>query len=99
MHYFTTILSLAAYASASAIGNIPPLPIGELGWEGSVVPGGPKVEVWGSSFEDIEAKIRKDHPEFSIYNANETQTPGATENPSIAPRAVLEARQVGGYST
>lgn len=53
------ILPFVASAAAAAVntGNPTavegglPLPLGEIGWEGVVTPGGPSVKVWGASFE------------------------------------------------
>jgi hypothetical protein len=55
------ILPFVASAAAAAVntGNPTavegglPLPLGEIGWEGVVTPGGPSVKVWGASFEVI----------------------------------------------
>lgn len=45
-------LSLAALSAAAAVDtSVAPLPIGEVGWEGVVVPGQPPIQVWGDSFE------------------------------------------------
>ncbi|CCF35389.1 hypothetical protein CH063_07186 [Colletotrichum higginsianum] len=45
-------LSLAALSAAAAVDtSVAPLPIGEVGWEGVVVPGQPPIHVWGDSFE------------------------------------------------
>ncbi|WQF85226.1 hypothetical protein CDEST_10240 [Colletotrichum destructivum] len=76
-------LSLAAFSAAAAVDtSVAPLPIGEVGWEGVVVPGQPPIQVWGDSFEDIEAKIRVDHPDFSIYTEEVQEEPESSGNPS-----------------
>ncbi|KAH7375439.1 hypothetical protein B0T11DRAFT_293122 [Plectosphaerella cucumerina] len=89
------VLGLVANAAAAAVGeNLPPLPLGDLGWSGSVTPGGPVLEYWGQDFADIEAKIRKDYPDFSIYSETEVSTPvsESSADPAVAARGVLEAR-------
>ncbi|KAH6843151.1 hypothetical protein B0I37DRAFT_357144 [Chaetomium sp. MPI-CAGE-AT-0009] len=95
------ILNFAASAAAAAISSsLPasaPLPIGEVGWEGAVVPGEPAIVVWGDSFEDIEAKLQSDHPGFSIYQdeANVDEDGGfeeTSEDPALVARGLLEAR-------
>lgn len=59
MKHFNAILNLAAVAAGAALRASsepgPPLPLGELGWEGSITPGGPVVKVWGESFDVSEA--------------------------------------------
>lgn len=45
------VLGLVASATAAAVGEKLPLPLGELGWSGSVTPGGPILEYWGTDFE------------------------------------------------
>jgi hypothetical protein len=53
MRYIPTIFSFVTSAMAAAV-PLPdglPFPVGEIGWQGSPVPGGPVVEVWGQSFE------------------------------------------------
>ncbi|KAH7347503.1 hypothetical protein B0T11DRAFT_359937 [Plectosphaerella cucumerina] len=95
------ILPFVASAAAAAVntGNPTavegglPLPLGEIGWEGVVTPGGPSVKVWGASFEDIEAKIREDYPEFSIYEEEEQTGPETSPVPEVVTRAALEKRQ------
>jgi hypothetical protein len=50
------VLGLVANAAAAAVGeNLPPLPLGELGWSGSVTPGGPVLEYWGQDFEVVNS--------------------------------------------
>ncbi|KAH6695407.1 hypothetical protein F5X68DRAFT_227388 [Plectosphaerella plurivora] len=89
------VLPLVASAAAAAVGNVLPLPMGEIGWEGPATPGGPSVKVWGNSFEDIEAKIKKDHPGFSIYlDAPQEDTTGSSEAPEVAARAALLQKRV-----
>ncbi|KAH6663319.1 hypothetical protein F5X68DRAFT_251534 [Plectosphaerella plurivora] len=98
MRSIAIIVGLAATAVTAAVLPIsrPPLPIGEIGWEGVVIPGQPAVEVWGSSFEDIEAKIRKEYnPDFSIYTEKIETPPSITENPALVARKHLETRQTG----
>ncbi|GKT61410.1 secreted protein [Colletotrichum tofieldiae] len=69
--------------------------MGEVGWQGSVTPGAPEIEVWGASFKDIEAKIRKEYdPDFSIYTEEEQEVPGASEDPGLVARQHLERRMV-----
>lgn len=53
MQHFAIFLSFIASAMTAAVPPSlqPPLPIGEIGWQGSVTPGGPMIEVWGQSFE------------------------------------------------
>lgn len=52
MHSVSIFLSFVASAAAAAITpQVAPLPVGQLGWEGAVAPGGPVMEVWGDSFE------------------------------------------------
>jgi hypothetical protein len=56
MRSIAIIVGLAASAATAAVlpdAPLPsaPLPIGEIGWEGVVIPGEPAVEVWGASFE------------------------------------------------
>lgn len=53
MRYIPTILVFVTSAMAAAV-PLPdglPLPLGEIGWQGSPVPGAPVIEVWGESFE------------------------------------------------
>lgn len=46
------ILGLVAATTAAVLPAGPEhLPLGEIGWEGVVIPGEPAVEVWGWSFE------------------------------------------------
>ncbi|KAH7347471.1 hypothetical protein B0T11DRAFT_333580 [Plectosphaerella cucumerina] len=101
MRSIAIIVGLAASAATAAVlPNQPvsaaPLPMGEIGWEGVVIPGQPAVEVWGATFEDIEAKIRKEYnPEFSIYSEEIVTPPSITENPALLARKHLETRQTG----
>jgi hypothetical protein len=49
-----------------------------------------------TSQKDIEAKIRKDYPDFSIYSETEVSTPVSetSADSAVAARGVLEARHV-----
>ncbi|KAL0943482.1 uncharacterized protein CTRU02_201369 [Colletotrichum truncatum] len=89
-----TFLGFVASAAAAALSvrSEPPQPLGELGWEGAVTPNRPVLEVWGTSFEDIESKIRKDYPNFSIYTEEEQVDPETSANPAVATRGELERR-------
>ncbi|KAM5343657.1 hypothetical protein ACJ41O_012194 [Fusarium nematophilum] len=88
-------LSFVASATAAAINTTgPPLPMGELGWGGVVNPGGPKIEVWGNDLDEIEAKIKKYHHEFSIYSEEEEEVPEVSADPAVVARGVLEARLI-----
>nr|XP_036582083.1 uncharacterized protein CTRU02_08160 [Colletotrichum truncatum]KAF6790640.1 secreted protein [Colletotrichum truncatum] len=91
-----TFLGFVASAAAAALSvrSEPPQPLGELGWEGAVTPNRPVLEVWGTSFEDIESKIRKDYPNFSIYTEEEQVDPETSANPAVATRGELERRWV-----
>ncbi|KAM0274303.1 hypothetical protein ACHAQH_007977 [Verticillium albo-atrum] len=93
----SVLLGFAAHAAAAALGDNLPLPLGEIGWVGSVTPGGPELEYWGIDFEEIEAKIQKDYPGFSIYSdepSKVSELPEETnENPANTVRSILEARQ------
>ncbi|KAK6221646.1 hypothetical protein CH63R_13472 [Colletotrichum higginsianum IMI 349063] len=81
MRFAAIIVSLAASVTASAVlpvPSTPPLPVGEVRWQGVVVPGKAEVEVWGASFEDIEAQIREQYnPNFSIYTEEMQDSPGS----------------------
>ncbi|EUC26630.1 hypothetical protein COCCADRAFT_10590 [Bipolaris zeicola 26-R-13] len=46
MQHFAIFLSFIASAMTAAVPPSlqPPLPIGEIGWQGSVTPGGPTIE-------------------------------------------------------
>ncbi|KAL0943370.1 uncharacterized protein CTRU02_201256 [Colletotrichum truncatum] len=89
-----TVLGFVASAAAAALATPSglPQPLGELGWEGVITPGGPKVEVWGSSFEDIQAKIQVEHPKFSIYTHEEQAAPETSADPAVVARSKLERR-------
>lgn len=56
MKYLTSILlGLAATATGAAITTRSeldaPLPMGEIGWEGIITPGGPLVKIWGADLD------------------------------------------------
>lgn len=55
MKHISIFLSLAAAVAGATLGPRadagPPLPVGEIGWEGSVTPGGPVVKVWGADLD------------------------------------------------
>ncbi|KAH7353391.1 hypothetical protein B0T11DRAFT_356454 [Plectosphaerella cucumerina] len=103
MKHVGVLLSLAAAAAGAAIGSRslpesgPPLPMGEIGWEGSVIPGGPLVKIWGADLDDIEAKIKKDHPDFSMFLdvPNEADPVESSENPAVEAVDALEKRRNG----
>ncbi|KAH7383867.1 hypothetical protein BKA66DRAFT_441376 [Pyrenochaeta sp. MPI-SDFR-AT-0127] len=87
------ILNFIGLIAAAAVNTSQPLlSQGGLGWEGVIVPGEPAVIVWGTSFEDIEAKIQLTNPDFSIWADKEHEDPGFSEDPRVNARAVLEAR-------
>ncbi|KAH7359256.1 hypothetical protein B0T11DRAFT_300182 [Plectosphaerella cucumerina] len=94
---FAASVALSAAVPSPSVAPLPgaaPLPIGQLGWEGVVIDGEPPVEVWGASFEDIEAKIRAQYnPDFSIYTKEENKPPAVSENNALVARTQLEARQ------
>ncbi|KAH6685426.1 hypothetical protein F5X68DRAFT_233171 [Plectosphaerella plurivora] len=101
MKHFSILLSLVAAAAGAALSPRADsgltLPLGEIGWEGSVTPGGPVVKVWGADLDDIEAKIKKDHPEFSIWldEPNEATPVESSANPALEVRAALVKRLKG----
>ncbi|KAH6696946.1 hypothetical protein F5X68DRAFT_238237 [Plectosphaerella plurivora] len=87
----------AVTASVLPVPSSVPLELGEIGWEGVVVPGQAAVEVWGTNFEDIQEKIRKEYnPDFSIYSEKieDFDAHAITENPALVARAQLGTRQV-----
>ncbi|KAF6802194.1 secreted protein [Colletotrichum musicola] len=96
MRSSTVVLGLAASMASAAvvpIATIAPLPLGEIGWHGAPVAGGPEIDVWGDSFEDIEAKIKAEYnPDFSIYLQDEQEAPGTSDDPAVAARDQLERR-------
>lgn len=55
MKVAVVLSGLAASVSAAAVGTDLPLPLGEVGWSGSVTPGGPLLEYWGTDF-DVSAR-------------------------------------------
>ena len=58
MKHITVLFGFVASAMAAVVPPAPalPLPLGEVGWQGSVTPGGPTIEVWGESFEVRDAQ-------------------------------------------
>lgn len=44
--------------------------------------------------QDIEAKIKKDNPEFSIYLPEEPARPESSVDPALTAKRTLETRQV-----
>ncbi|KAL0939797.1 uncharacterized protein CTRU02_206407 [Colletotrichum truncatum] len=46
----------------------PPYPVGRLGWYGAVTEGGPAVYYEGDDLTDIDAQIKSDHPEVSLFD-------------------------------
>jgi hypothetical protein len=53
MKYVPIILGFVTSGMATAVplADGPPLPVGEIGWQGSANPGRPIVEVWGQGCE------------------------------------------------
>ncbi|KAL0929738.1 uncharacterized protein CTRU02_215381 [Colletotrichum truncatum] len=84
---FTALIGFVTSTTAAALSVPagPPQPLGEIGWEGIVTPGGPIVE-------DIESKIRKEQPDFSIYTKEEQASPETSTDPTVISRGLLERR-------
>ncbi|KAH7353844.1 hypothetical protein B0T11DRAFT_300918 [Plectosphaerella cucumerina] len=99
MKHLNIVLSLAAAVAGATLPGPSasglPLPLGEMGWTGSITPGGPVVQVWGADLDDIEAKIKKDHPEFSMYLDEPIQPLASSENPALEAREALSKRLNG----
>ncbi|KAF5009150.1 hypothetical protein FDECE_4594 [Fusarium decemcellulare] len=95
-----TMLGLVAAAAGAALPDDKlPLPLGQVGWEGRVTPDGPIEEYWGDDFDEIEAKIQKDHPGFSIYSdidpeLLEPTSADESESPAVAVTRTLEKRNL-----
>lgn len=73
-----------------------PYPIGLLGWEGPLAPGGPDVYYEGADIEAINAQILADAPEASVF-VNITDF--GVEQRDTHDSSPLEARQVTIFTT
>jgi hypothetical protein len=62
MKHLNIVLSLAAAVAGATLPGPSasglPLPLGEMGWTGSITPGGPVVQVWGADLDvrDVSAQ-------------------------------------------